>query len=344
MPVISWGVPAYSQNGSAGSNANSATHATLWRSSGYPTYLAYDLSSVPSTSRQQVYVQWWNTSSYGYNQSTTYNLPGSYVLEGNAAAGGSLPSSGWVQLNDNLGKAISVTGNTVSNRAHVAMLNGMNWIRFRATAGASGNASQNTDCQIAMDVSDAHLGLDGWHFVGDSITGLWAPQSTTDFTEVIKSSTSGTYAPSFDADGIPGIATSNYPISTYLPLWPGKYVGIQLGANDSGSNPSAYYSNMLKIIDALLAAGKTVMVATPSWQSVAMGHQDMSQLAAQVPLIVSHYQALGKPVYAGPDMYAYFSQSANQKYITSNDGLHPNSAGAVQMASLWAQAAVQTFY
>ena len=66
---------------------------------------------------------------------------------------------------------------------------------------------------------------------------------------------------------------------------------------------------MLSLVRQLLATGKTVLIATPSWQSVAIGHQDMSQLAAQVPLIVQHFA--GQHVYAGPDMFAFFSQPAN---------------------------------
>jgi hypothetical protein len=104
---------------------------------------------------------------------------------------------------------------------------------------------------------------------------------------------------------------------------------------------------MVTIIDALLAANKSVYVATPSWQSVAEGHQDMSMLAAQVPVILAHYA--GKPVYAGPDMYAFFSQSQNQTYITTclatgNCGLHPIPAGQAIMRNLWAEVAYKSRY
>jgi hypothetical protein len=128
-------------------------------------------------------------------------------------------------------------------------------------------------------------------------------------------------------------------LSTYIPIWPSPYVGIQLGANDPGTNPTQFYNNMVSIVTELLAAGKNVYIATPSWQSVALGHQDMSQLAAQVPSIVAHFA--GKPVYSGPDMYAFFSQTANQTYITTclaagNCGLHPIPAGQAIMRNLWA--------
>jgi hypothetical protein len=80
---------------------------------------------------------------------------------------------------------------------------------------------------------------------------------------------------------------------------------------------------------------------------VAEGHQDMSMLAAQVPLIVAHFA--GQPVYAGPDMYAFFSQPANQTYITQclatgNCGLHPIPAGQAIMRNLWAESAYTARY
>jgi hypothetical protein len=104
---------------------------------------------------------------------------------------------------------------------------------------------------------------------------------------------------------------------------------------------------MVSIVTELLAAGKSVYIATPSWQSVAEGHQDISPLAAEVPMIIAHFA--GKPVFAGPDMYAFFSQAANQTYITTclatgNCGLHPIPAGQAIMRNLWAEGAFEARY
>jgi hypothetical protein len=372
MPIISFGAPAYAENAqSPASNANDGTQDNYWRSVGYPTWLAYDLSDQPAAARQKIFVSWWAPATYGYDATQfgpSYNLPGAYVLEGNAAAGGTgaAPSSGWVQLNDPAGNAISVTNNVLNGREHVAMLNGMSWIRWRATAGASTNAAENTDAAIALDVHDASGGIDAWNLIGDSITAFFqihnapmgvAPSGYADgnFSYLIHDGAPGLFAgapayrPAFNGNGEPGSKSTDWvtSVSQYIPLWPSPYVGIQLGANDAGTDPSLYYSNMVSIITQLLSAGKTVYVATPSWQSVALGHQDMSQLAAQVPLIVAGFK--GSPVYAGPDMYAFFSQPANQTYITTclapgNCGLHPTAAGQAIMRDLWAQAACGSHY
>src|SRR5271168_1539549 len=51
MKLISRGVPAYASSGNAQA-ANSGEYRSGWRSSGVPATLTYDLSSVPSSSRQ----------------------------------------------------------------------------------------------------------------------------------------------------------------------------------------------------------------------------------------------------------------------------------------------------
>jgi acyl-CoA thioesterase I len=351
MPVISWGSPAYASSGTA-SLANGSNQATEWdNSGGYPSWLAYDLSSVPSAKRQMVWVSWWNQESFAYDSGLfgpSYSVPGSYTIEVNAAdGGGSPPTSGWTVL-------ATVTANVLHCRSHLLNMNGANWIRFNASAGASTNAAGANGCSLAMDVHDASQGIDAWNFVGDSIMALFAqhsvsPQSlpagysSLNFGKNIASKYPA-YNPAWENNGLPYLTTSNYPLSTYLSqeLWPGKYIAIQLGANNTPTDTATFYNDMLGLVSQLLAAGKTVFIATPSWQSVSMGHHDMSKLAAQVPLIVQHFA--GQPVYAGPDMFAFFSQPANQGYITGNDGLHPDAQGQALMRDLWALTTESVLY
>ncbi len=351
MPVISWGEPAHASSGTA-SLANASSQATEWNNfAGYPCWLAYDLSSVPSAKRQMVWVSWWNQEGFSYDLGLfgpSYSLPGAYTIEVNTAAGGgSPPTSGWTVLT-------TVTGNVFHSRSHLVNMSGANWIRFNASAGAPMNAAGNTGCSLAMDVHDASQGIDAWNFLGDSITALFADHSVSaqslppgysslNFGKNIASKYPA-YNPAWENNGVPFLTTSNYPLSRYLSegLWPGKYVAMQLGANDSPTDTATFYNDMLGLVSELLAAGKTVFIATPSWQSVSMGHNDMSKLAAQVPLIIQHFA--GQPVYAGPDMFAFFSQPANQGYITGNDGLHPDAQGQALMRDLWAATAESALY
>src|SRR5262249_666994 len=113
LPVISRGVPAYTNDNCGGSQpagyANDATYDTQWLScNGQPSptnpkWLAYDLSTVSASQRGNVIVVWYNDCcSYDNSISGTgaYNIPGSYTIDANAAAGGTgnAPTTGWVTL------------------------------------------------------------------------------------------------------------------------------------------------------------------------------------------------------------------------------------------------------
>jgi len=185
MPLISrfTGVHAFANNDPDGTmddfGANRARDGVYdgwgnyWRNIDrpYPAWLAYDLSAVPPQQRGKVLVAFYNESD-GYDNGPSsftplsYNEPGDYVIEGNAAPGSAsaAPSSGWVTL-------LSISGNTHHSRLHMIDLTGYQWLRFRATKGSSTNQPGNTDCEIKLEVYDVHLGnTDSWAFLGDSIT------------------------------------------------------------------------------------------------------------------------------------------------------------------------------
>jgi hypothetical protein len=103
MPLISHGVPAYasSDRGNPASRANDSDYSTFWRSNGVPAWLAYDLSGVPTAQRGNVLLAWYNdplTTDYSYTltKSLAYNLPSSYTIEANSAAGDRFrAAAGW---------------------------------------------------------------------------------------------------------------------------------------------------------------------------------------------------------------------------------------------------------
>ena len=177
MPVISRGVPSYSNddcNGSyPASQANDANYNTHWStcntpSAASPQWLAYDLSSVPAAHRGQVIVAWYNdpiTSEFDHtvDGGPGYDNVGAYTIQTNAApGGGAAPTTGWVTV-------ATVTGNKYSSRQHLINMAGSNWVRLDATA--SDGSSGNTGLAINMDVHDASSGVtDDWIFYGDSIT------------------------------------------------------------------------------------------------------------------------------------------------------------------------------
>src|SRR4051812_34468871 len=233
MPVISRGVPVYTSSAVyPATNANDADYSTYWRGTP-PAWLAYDLSSVPAMRRGQVVVAWYNdpiTAPYNHTviNDVGYNIPGVYSIEANAAAGGGAPpTAGWVTL-------ASVTGNTYHSRQHVVNLTGYNWVRLNVTA--SDGSALNTDAMINMDVHDASQGVqDDWIFYGDSITqGAMAHQATGSYSQLINAAQPGRF-PAAEDGGIGYLLSADGAshLDTWLPLFPGHYVGLAFGTNDA---------------------------------------------------------------------------------------------------------------
>src|SRR6185312_6858802 len=140
MPLISRGLPAFTSSGIyPARDANDGDYDTVWRGSS-KSWLAYDLSTVPSSRRSRILVAWYNdpiTTPYDYALAgdVAYNEPRDYTVQANAAhGGGAAPSSGWVTL-------ATVTGNRYHSRQHLVDFAGYNWIRLNVSAvnGSPGN-------------------------------------------------------------------------------------------------------------------------------------------------------------------------------------------------------------
>src|SRR5262249_14245613 len=127
-----------------------------------------DLSSLPSSQRQNVIFAWQNSAASGaYAPDLISNNPNNllknYTVQINSGAGGgSPPVSGWSTV-------ATVTGNTLHSKQHLVNMAGANWIGVYITA-IHGSASNN-NAQGKFKVFDAHLGIqDSWWITGDSIT------------------------------------------------------------------------------------------------------------------------------------------------------------------------------
>lgn len=366
MPVISRGVPAFTNDDFSGafpaSNANDTSYGGqhYWRCLTAPTgntdsgtltqavYLAYDLSGVPAGQRGQVVLAWFNDpSTDGYDSSligVNYNnVARDYTIDVNPAAGGSLPTTGWVT------KA-TVTSNPYHSRQHVIDMTGNNWIRINVT-GVTGSISNN-NVALNMDIHDAHLGVqDSWLMLGDSITQRGFDHDDIALGPILAAQINtlkSSYFPCIEDGGLGGFTAADGAahIATWLSVFPGKYVGLNFGTNDAnggGSLLTNFQANMTTMINAVIAAGKIPVIPTIPWGNTTNLLANVSTLNTVIQGLYTTFPQIVK----GPDLYAYFN--AHQSEIGS-DGIHPTDPflstgnGYVDYRSQWAAALVANVY
>lgn len=370
IPVISRNCPAYTNDSYQGSFdpslANNSFYHDTWRciaapasnadsgvltqfpayTTPFPVYLAYDLSGVSAIQRGQVVLAWYDDTpgegAYDPNLigNSYINQANAYTIDVNPAAGGSLPGSGWVT------KA-TITGNTYHSRQHVVDMTGNNWIRVNITA-ILGSAANN-NAAMDMDIHDAHLGVqDSWIFYGDSITqrGLDHDDSSGigGIAPAQINAARGPYFPLWEGAGVGGWTATDAVAAvgpTFLPLFPGRYVGLNFGTNDAsrgGAPLTSYSANMQSMITSILNAGKIPVIPHIPWGSDA-------GIVANGPTVNAAIDALiaaNPGCIAGPDLWAYFQ--ANQSLI-SGDGIHPTDpAGYAAYRLQWVNWATGNIY
>jgi lysophospholipase L1-like esterase len=335
LPVISRNCPAYASVDIA-TNANDANYGTTWKGNS-PGWLAYDLSGIPVEKRAQVVVVWYNPDTYDYDPTIkntgTYGSLNSYTVQANTAAGGtSAPTSGWVTL-------ATVTNNMYHSRQHAVNLSGYNWVRLNVTAS---NPSGGNWVSINFDVHDAGLGVqDDWIFYGDSITaGGMVVGSGTTFAQMINAKSS--YFPIAECGGTGSIFSTDgaNKISTWLSLFPGKYVGIAFGTNDAWGNQTGaakYYTNTETMVKAVIAAGKVPVVSKIPYSKLADISNNAPSYNAQIDALYAAYPQIIK----GPDLWTFFQNNPN---LLSGDNVHPSADGYVALRQQWADAMLATVY
>lgn len=345
--LISQGVPVYTNgynySGGTQSALNDDNYGTQLCSPTQPVtpsspfYAAYDLSGVPTSERGQVlWAMFANTYPFdlSYFNDVAYNVPADWTIDANAAGGGAYPSSGWVTLT-------TVTNNTWGTRQGTVNLTGYNWLRINVT-GNLGSSGNDGACINSLDIHNVSSGMtDDWMFFGDSITANTMDPGTDPTVAQLINQADSSYFPLMEPGGIPFLMTADGAahIATWLQSFPGRYVGLSYGTNDAGGNVSAqtFYNNYVTMVQAVLTAGKIPVVPTVIWRcspydtTIQQYNQEIQTLYTNYPQIVH-----------GPDLYAYFS--ANQSYISSNDCIHPNSAGDIQYRQLWANALLANVY
>ena len=238
------------------------TTTRIWRSTGVPAWLAYDLSAIPQAHRGRVLVSWYNdpiTSAFepALISQPAYNIPQDYTIEANAApSDSSPPTGGWVTL-------ATVTHNTYHSRQQLVDMTGYNWIRMNVSA--SDGSPTNFDAAFNMDVQDASAGVqDSWIFIGDSITMDGMRHATVagtgNFAQLI-SAAKPAYFPAYEDGGIAGLLSADGAanIARWLQTFPGRYVGLAYGTNDANAcvSPDTFYANYVTMVQKVLTAGRS---------------------------------------------------------------------------------------
>ncbi len=344
MPLISLGRPTFATYAQADAPlAVDNDYGTSWRTyhvptAGAPDVLAIDLSGLPLTERSAVYSVWFNENGYNYDTSDaeSYTLPGDYQIQASTASGGGAPpQSGWVTL-------VTVKGNTLSSRADVLDLTGYQWVRFFCTASAPNAAAQNTDVSLQWNLYDAHAGVDGWKFGGDSITAnSMGHKSTNDSFDQLVHAQVPDATPAFEMGGHGGWTTTDMlgHIDAYLANFPGRYFALPLGTNDAGNDPVGYAANMTKLIDKILAVGKVPVVPTIPYTGDPQ-HAAIPSYNAQIQQLYATY---GAKLVQGPDLYAVLYAGRATMFDNPTD-LHPNEKGNAAIRKAWGDAMVKNVY
>ncbi|MEO8285465.1 MAG: SGNH/GDSL hydrolase family protein [Chloroflexota bacterium] len=339
MPVISRGVPAYasSDRGRPASHANDNEYATYWRSSSVPAWLAYDLSGVPAGQRGNVLLAWYNdpiTPDYNYalTGNLSYNLPSAYTIEGNAAAGGQVPGSGWKVL-------ATVVGNTYHSRQHAINLAGYNWVRINVSAVSGSNL--NRDVALNMDIHDASQGVqDSWIFYGDYIAAGGMDHDSRGigtFAQLINSSRPQ-YYPAQESGGTSFVQSGDGArlIRDWLAIFPGRFVVLSFGTTDADffeagkpELPDDFYKNYDIMVKAVLEAGKIPIVPKIPYGRTEKIQANGPVLNAQIDRLYAAYPQIVR----GPDFWSYFG--AHQDQIAA-DNLNLTASGLSEYRRVWA--------
>lgn len=249
-----------------------------------------------------------------------------------------------------------------------------NWVRMHVTSINGQSYNWDVALQMDVHDASQGLD-DDWIFYGDSITAgmgaqqlaghtlsamggfshnplkditqsdfdaagagsLWATLGKTGTVSELIAAGKPDHFPLVQVGGVGGWLSSDgmSHVPGWLSLFPGKFVGIDFGTNDSGwaVHPADFQANMQTMIDAAHAAGKIVVIPTiPSPQ----GSANTTALNA----VITGTLWKEANVLQGPDLYAFFSAHTD----LLQDGLHPTDVGYVCYRQLWVQKLLSAVY
>ncbi|HET8911904.1 MAG TPA: SGNH/GDSL hydrolase family protein, partial [Ktedonobacteraceae bacterium] len=128
-------------------------------------------------------------------------------------------------------------------------------------------------------------------------------------------------------------------IGIWLPLFPGRYVGLSFGTNDALGcvDPTAFYNNYEVMVQAVLAAGKLPIVPHIPWGKEPLIQKCAPALNGKIDMLYQKYPKIIK----GPDFWTYFQKHPN---LIASDNIHPSPVGFGVYRQQWADAMLQEVY
>ncbi len=310
LHIVSRNSPRFISSGSVSGGANG--QPALWESSAVPAWLSYDLSTTPVTQRQTMLVTLLSPGSYPYlNPTQQQAFPQSFTIEGNSLPGGtSSPTQGWQAL-------ATVASNNMNSPQVVVNLAGANWIRVRVQG-----SSESQRVIAAVDVySTPPVPDDDWLFLGDSITVGFC--STELAFRVNQLQVARWPAIVCAAVGGTSTVTAAVDIDKVLATFPGRFVVLAYGTNDSATN-----FKMETLVQRVLAVGKVPVVPHMPWSNV--NTPQGLAINALIDALYTKYPTIVR----GPDLYQAFLNRADL-FSAPND-VHPNEQGQILLRQLWA--------
>jgi hypothetical protein len=373
--LISQGLPAYSSGNVVYSVHNMVDSAyNEYRCT--PTCAGIiDISTVPAAERGNDVLTWYNEDNSFDNVAEgnySYNEPKTFTIDANSApGGGAAPTSGWQTLK-------SVSNNIYDAGQYVVNLSGYNWVRMQVTA--SNGSSGNTDAAWHLDIvscsstcPNTGASIDTWLFLGDSITNnsmFQVPTSPPNFMQQVNATATAFY-PSQINGGMSSWQTSTFLstdsatgqpyIEDYLHDFPAAhFVTLNLGTNDlngSGGNyndtaATSFESNMAKLVQDVINAGRVPVVPTVPWaptkcdSSGALANNNPATSGTPNYWITHTLYATYPQVVHGPDLWSYFDQHQSLIATSGSPGCpHPTApTGENDYRALWATTMLSEVY
>ncbi len=335
-PLISRGVPAYSEtNPSTASAANDEHYYSFWSGTA-PDKLTYDLSEIPEKQRKNVIAVWYTTSTFDKigSYASRNMIPTDYTVEVNAAEGGKCPESGWVIVE-------TVENNSLASREHVLDMAGYNWIRLNI---AKSDGKTGGQVSLNLDIHSVSDGIaDSWLFLGDSITACGMNNCYGTGFATHLHNLDDRYFPIQENGGIGGITSSDGKnnIDRWLETFPGKFVSIAYGTNDAWGDQTGtqtYYNNTKYMIDAVLKSGKVPVLPKIPFSIEKGVAENLPKYNAMIDRLWTEY---GDKLVKGADLEAFLGE--HTEYL-SGDGVHPSDVGYEAIRKFWAETMYNNVY